>query len=1387
VAQVLGVGGIGKTTLTVQLAHDLAPEFAVVYWRSLRNAPPVEEWLAGVIDALSLEQASAPEGLDARLGLLLDLLRGRRALLALDNLEAVLAPGASDVRYRAGYEGYGTVLQRLAEGAHQGCLLLTSREQPLPADEAAVRALRLEGLGVDAGRALLSGRALRGDAASWQTLVARYGGNPLALRVVGETIGMVFGGDIAAFLAQDVAAFGGIRQLLDEQVGRLSSVERAILTILAVGREPVRFADVVADLGPRAPRGEVVEAVEALLRRSLLEWGPGGEFTLQPVVLEYATARLVERACAEALAGEPALLIGQPLVKATAKDYVRRSQERLIARPLLERLGSSLGSADIVERRLLELLGIWRGRPPGEQGDGPGNVVNLLRLLRGELRGLDLSHLVIRQAYLQGVEAQDVSLAGAHLSDVVLDEPFTYPTSVALSADGAYLAIGTSTGEVCLWRRADRTLLMAVQGHSGPILGVAVSADGQLVASGGFDGTAKLWEAEAGRPRAILRGHTGGVQGVALSGDGHVVASGGEDGTVRLWEAGSGQPRAILRGHTGVVWGVALSADGRTLVSGSQDGTARLWEAESGRLRATPQGHTGMIRSVALSADGRLMASGSWDGTARLWEAESGQLLTTLQGQTSAIWGVALSADGRLVASGSQDGTTRLWEVGSGRPRATLRGHTSGVRGVALSADGRLVVSGSWDGTARLWEAETGEPLAILQGHRGGVPSVALSADGRLVASGGEDGTVRLWEAEGGRLLATLQGHDGAVWGVALSGDGRLLASSSWDGTVRLWEVGSGQLLATLEGHTSEVWCVALSGDGRVAASGSFDGAIRLWEAPGGRLRATLQGHDSAVFSVALSANGRLVASSTFDGTVKLREAAGGRPLTTLEEHGNGIRCVALSADGRVAASGSYDGTLRLWEVTSGACLRTLRPDRAYERMDITGLTGVAEVKRVALRALGAVEQTLTPAAPLPPALSAPPSPTTAPPASSPGPTPTPTPEPDAARPSARPPTNLPPARTSFIGRAAEVAALAQALDPATGVGTRLLTLSGVAGSGKTRLALAVATLVRDGYGDGVWLVELAPLPAAATADPTAMAAATLGALGLREQPGQAPPDTLVARLQTRTGRLLLVLDNCEHVAPACAALAARLLGACPALQILVTSQRPLGIADETVWQVDTLAAPPPVDSAPTPALLRLVGQSEAAQLFVERARAVQPGFALSAENAASVAAICQRLDGLPLAIELAAARLHVLPVAELLVRLDDRFRLLRRGSRAIVDRHQTLQAALDWSYGLLDPTEQALLRRLAVFAGGWEVTAAEAVCSGDDVAAEAVLELLDELLERSLVYVYDAEGTPRYGLLETVRQYGAQQLERAGEAVAVQNRLLAWCATLAEQAAPAL
>ena len=370
-----------------------------------------------------------------------------------------------------------------------------------------------------------------------------------------------------------------------------------------------------------------------------------------------------------------------------------------------------------------------------------------------------------------------------------------------------------------------------------------------------------------------------------------------------------------------------------------------------------------------------------------------------------------------------------------------------------------------------------------------------------------------------------------------------------------------------------------------------------------------------------------------------------------------------------------------------------------------------------------------------------------------------------------RPPHNLPLELSSFVGREKELAEVERLLEE-----TRLLTLTGSGGCGKTRLALAAAAELVEGYEDGVWVVELAPL-----ADPALVPQVVASTLGVREQPGRSLTEALSYYLRTR--KVLLVLDNCEHLIDACAELAEALLHSCPELRILATSREALGITGEVAWPVPSLSLP---DLRRLPDIESLT-RYESARLFVERAAAVKPSFALTAQNAPSVAQICYRLDGIPLALELAAARAKVLPVEEIANRLDDCFRLLSAGSRTAMPRHRTLHATMDWSHELLPEEEQILFRRLSVFAGGFTLDAAESVCAGEGLERDAVLDLLSHLVDKSLVRMREESGEARYRLLETIRQYGREKLSGSGEAERFRERHAGYYLALAEAAEPEL
>jgi predicted ATPase/DNA-binding XRE family transcriptional regulator len=365
----------------------------------------------------------------------------------------------------------------------------------------------------------------------------------------------------------------------------------------------------------------------------------------------------------------------------------------------------------------------------------------------------------------------------------------------------------------------------------------------------------------------------------------------------------------------------------------------------------------------------------------------------------------------------------------------------------------------------------------------------------------------------------------------------------------------------------------------------------------------------------------------------------------------------------------------------------------------------------------------------------------------------------------------LPLQLSSFVGREQEVVQLRRLLQS-----TRLFTLVGTGGVGKTRLALQVADEVRSEYADGAWLVELAAL-----AEPGLVPQAVSSRLGIREQPGRPLSDTLADALSHK--HLLLILDNCEHVLHACAELVQTLLERCAGLRILATSRETLRVAGETAWRVPPLSVPP-ADQEMTVATL---AAHEAPCLFLDRARAVVPGLAIGEREATAIAAMCRRLDGIPLAIELAAARVRVLGLEQLAERLDDQLRLLVGGVRGAPSRQQTLRATLDWSYALLPDTERALLRRLAVFAGGWTLEAAEALAAVEGIGAAQVLDLLEHLVDKSLVLVEDRHGHARYRLLEPIRQYAHEQLVASGEAETAAQRHATYFLALAKTAEDAL
>jgi len=936
VVAVVGLGGIGKSSLALIFAQQALAAFEVVLFRSLQNGPPLAAVLDHTILTVSNQKAIPPEPITDKITLLVQFLRERRCLLILDNFESIMQPGVLTGAYRTGYADYGTLVQALSEREHHSCLLLTSREKPAElgrweSRQAPVRTLLLTGLADEACRLILAMKDIAVATADVRALRRLYGGNPLALHLVSAPIRDLFGGDVATFLATDYAYFDGVHKLMEQHFARLTALEWTIVYWIAVQRELMPLDILVARLGPTVPAREVLVALESLIRRGQVERGADSPtFALQPMILEFVTDQIVATVVQEIVQTQPQLLNSHALIQATAKDYVRQRQEQLVGAQLLERLIAACGDRATVEQQLLALLDCWRDQPPRVQGYGPGNVVNLLRLLRGHLRGLDLAKLALRCAYLQGIEMQDARLTGATIQDSVISEALGIVHTVASTPSGSYWAVSSINGAVHVRRNGGQTAHRSIPAHKRAVMTLTFSPDEKILATGSWDCTVKLWDLQTGALVATLAGHTDYVQSIAFSPDGKRLASGSDDQTLRIWDMASGACLRTIHAHTDNTYGVAWSPDGQLIASCGFDGMVRVWDVASGNCLKTLIGHTRPVTKLAFAPDGRLLASGSFDHTVRVWDVASGDCVQVLGEHTSTVFAVAWSpaptGHPHTLASAGFDGTIRLWRAGQNYSHRILLGHGASVYSIAFTAGGAQLLSGSDDQTIRVWDVANGWSVRVIQVYGLFFFGVVWSPDGRALLSANSDRTLTIWNVRDGSVRLTLRGHTHAIFAVAWSPDGRWLASGGFDHNVHIWDAMTGVCVRIIHAHTDLVYRLVWSPDGQWLASTGRDQTVRIWDITTGACRWIAHGHTSPINEVVWSPDGQRLASCSEDHTVRLWRAADGMLLQTLAGHKSAVAGVAWSADGRLLASaggGGATGELLIWDAESGELRHT--------------------------------------------------------------------------------------------------------------------------------------------------------------------------------------------------------------------------------------------------------------------------------------------------------------------------------------------------------------------------------------------------------------------------------------------------------------------------------
>jgi WD40 repeat protein len=961
---ILGMGGMGKTTLTVRLAEQMRSHFTHILWRSLRNAPPLLDLGTQFLQSLNPLQDGG-----ITLDLLLQTLRDRRCLLILDNVESILSTHVGEGIFQPGYEDYGDLFRRVGEERHQSCLVLTSREVPREIVRLAgekVRSLPLLGLPATVGTEILQslGGLAPGD---YSEIIHHYAGNPLALKIVATGIRDVLNQDVATFidlLHQGSCLFSDIQDLLARHCDRLSHPEQEVLTGLSIAREPMTVERLQELLLSPESKFNLSATLESLKRRSLLEVTLMG-YTLQPAVMEYVIHRFLERATEELTgllrSAEEGLieerlieecstlqLRHHPLLMANAKDFVRDAQRRLLIEPVIAHLQALFDTETELYTALLKQLQRLKEKPVQRVGYLGGTLFNLLTQLKLEWLETDLSHLVLWQADLRPAKLYSVNLTGSDLSQSSLIDLFGVVLSVTCHGEQPIVAYSDDRGWVHLWQTSTGQQLQSFQAHQHWIFSVAFSPDGTAIACGSLDRTVSLWDWQTGTRLQTFAFHTEGIGAIAFhpqaTATQGILASSGSDPTIQIMDLQTGTRKIALMGHQGIVPTIEFSPDGQWLASGSWDQTIKIWDTKTWTCAQTWECETPVHAIAFLPNDLQntdlerpWIAIAGENSEINILNYKTGESVNILSGHRDQVWSLALSQEGYLI-SGSDDCTVRLWDWVTGDCLKMLQGHQGRIWSVAGSRQGEIV-SGGADQTVRLWMGQSHDCIYTLRGYHNATAPVAMGD--RELFTFSADQVLRRWILEAPNAVQTFCLPTKNSMKAAMHPRLTQVACAGLDGRVQLYDLNNGTVIAALQGHQTWVRDLAFSPDGTELASASGDRTIKLWDCATATCLHTLEGHQSPVQAIAFHPNGKWLVSGSWDQQIRLWDLETATCLQTLTQHGDRIMSLNFTQDGKQLFSGDADGLVLRWEISENHKKQPVRSPQSLMHLS-TGIVAIA-------------------------------------------------------------------------------------------------------------------------------------------------------------------------------------------------------------------------------------------------------------------------------------------------------------------------------------------------------------------------------------------------------------------------------------------------------------
>lgn len=995
---ILGQGGIGKTSLASKFVNETKDEFEFAIWLSLVGKPSIENTLDNLIgfllyEAEKKEHVSQIEKaekilIDNKISILLKIFRKHKCLVVFDNLDSILksndiAGKFSDNKEYGTYEEYGLLIRRIAEEVHQSCMLITSREEPLglsvlEGDRLKTRILKLKGLEVESTKSIFIDKGLEDfSGKDHEDIVGICKGNPLVLKIVIPIIQDQFQGDIKKFIDQKIVVIYEVRHLLDSQFDRLTELEKSVIYWLMLACKVVSTNELKEDILLLKSQQRLIEAIESLSRRSLIEERGIELFSLQPVIEEYIAEKFIIKICEEIVEikncinkkeenfgnevfssaydiyGEKSLIVSHPLMKAQAEEYIKDRQVVRIIRPIV----SQLLKVFFNREKIISHLNSYLDNSPRqslltETGYAPGSVCNLLSYMNANLKNRNLSGLPIWQANFQNISLHKVNFKNSDLRNSVFSETLGDILSVDFSHNGKLLAAGDTDGKFHVWRvnnpaKPIKHLTNSVS--SGWVRAVAFSpppnanATSLILATAHDDCSIRLWNISSGQCISTLKGHSNWVRSIDFSPDGKKLVSCSDDKTFIVWDVLDPKKPEILEHnctHKSRLRVVRFSENGKFIASAGDDCVIKIWiilESNSFQLENLTQFITDKhVRAVAFSSNNDLVAASIDDLSVRIWNLNTQECVAKLKNHKNWIRTIQFNYDGSILASGGDDNVVLLWDVNSKKILRRLEGHTSRIWTVSFSPDRKTFVSGSDHQSIKLWDVSyaddstrdiQGKCLKTIQGYTRGVRSISFSPSVGLLASGSDDGIVRLWKLDQCKkktnysdCCVELLGHKGRVWSVAFSSTGKYLVSCSDDNTIRLWKTSSGSC-RILKGHTDWVRAVAFHRYKEIIASGSDDNTVRLWNINSDEC-SVLEGHTDWVRAVAFHPKGQILISGSDDQTVSISDSPikiwDIKKLKNIDiklEYTSGIRSLSISPNGDFLAVAGDQSDIFIWSL----------------------------------------------------------------------------------------------------------------------------------------------------------------------------------------------------------------------------------------------------------------------------------------------------------------------------------------------------------------------------------------------------------------------------------------------------------------------------------------